>query len=625
MFDAVRNNKKIVQIFLFLIMLPFAFFGLESYVNSGGAGSDVAKVGDIKVTQQEFQQVMREQQERMRGQLGDQFDPKLLDSPQMRQAVLDDLINRRLLALEAAKRRLAVGNDAVRQTIAGIQAFQIDGQFSTERYEAVLRGQGMTPAGFEAQVRQDLTLQQLVGTVAQSSIVPRVVGDHLLALQTEQREVQELRLPVDAYLAKVTLADDAAKKFYDENASRFELPEQARAEFVVLSQDVLPVQVSDEEIKSWYDGHKERYQQPEERRASHILIGIEKLGKDKAKARAEEVLKEVQAKPAAFAELARKYSDDPGSATQGGDLGFFSRGMMVKPFEDSVFALKDGGMSGVVESDFGFHIIKLTGIRAAREKPLADVRGEIEAELKAGASARKFAEAAEGFSNLVYEQADSLQPAAEQYKLKVQQSGWLGRQADPRNGQLANPKVLEKLFAEDSIKNKRNTEAVEIAPNTLLAARIVEYKPATRQPFEEVRLGIEALLKRQEAQKLARADGEARLAALKGGDDKQAWGAVKRVSRLDAKALPMPAVQPVFRAETAKLPAYVGVEVAGAGYALYRIGKVEAGDKLDDVRRQGMLGQLASLAAQEEVQSYLKALRARYKVEVNEKAMAAEK
>ncbi|MFV5214067.1 SurA N-terminal domain-containing protein [Azonexus caeni] len=620
MFDAVRNNKRIVQGFLVLIMLPFAFFGLDSYFNGGGAGAGVAKVGDVQISQQEYQQALREQQDRVRSQVG-QVDPKMFENPAFRKAILDDLINRRLLLIEAGKRRLYVSDEAVRNAIASIEAFHENGKFSTQRYEALLRGQGMSPQGFEAQVRQDMTLQRLAGSIGQSGVLSTTVGERVLALQTEQRDVQEILLGLDAYLGKVKLADDAARKFYDENGKRFETPDQARAEFVVLSQDGLEVKVSDEEIKAWYDGHKDRYQQPEERRASHVLIATEGKDKAQARAKAEQVLKDVQATPAAFAEIAKKNSDDPGSAGQGGDLGFFGRGMMVKPFDDAVFALKEGETSGIVESDFGFHIIRLTGVRAAREKPLAEVRGEIEKELKASAASRKFAEAAEAFSNAVYEQSDSLQPAADQFKLKVQQSGWLGRQADPANGPLANAKLLAALFSDDAIKNKRNTEAVEIAPNTLAAARIVEYKPAALQPFDSVKAEIETLLRNEEAFKLAVADGQSRLAELKKGEDKQAWGAAKRVSRMDASRLPPPAVPAVFRMNTDKLPSYAGVEIRGTGYMLYRLNKVEAGEKLDDVRRQGLLGQLRSLAAQEDMQMYVSALRSRYKVEINEKAL----
>lgn len=625
MFDAVRNNKKIVQVFLALITLPFVFFGVESYVRSVGTGDDVAKVGDIKITQQQFQQAMREQQERLRAQLGGQLDPKLLDTPEARQAVLDDLISQRLLVLEASKKGMFASDDAVRRTIGSIDAFKVDGKFSSERYEAALRGQGMTPAGFEAQLRQDLTLQQLAGVIGQSGLVARTVTERLLALQSEKRDVMEYRISLDSYLDKVKLAEDAVKKFYEENAKQFELPEQAKVEYVVLSMETIGTQlaVTDAEIKAWYDGHKERFQQAEERRASHILIASEKLGKDKAKAKAEGLLKEVVKNPSLFAELAKKNSDDPGSAEKGGDLGFFGRGMMVKSFEDAAYKLKDGEISGVVESDFGFHIIKLTGIHAAKEKPLAEVRVEIEAELKKAGASRKFAEAAESFSNTVYEQADSLKPVADKFKLTVKQSGWIGRQANPANGPLANEKLLAALFSEDSIKNKRNSEAVEIAPNTLVAARIVEYKAASLQPIDGVKASIETMLKRKEAQALALKDGEARLEVLKKGEDKLAWGAAKSVSRLDASLIPPLAVSAVFKLDTIKLPAYAGVELPGAGFALFKLVKVGAGEKIDDARQQGMQRQLGQLYMQEEVQVYLAALRSRYKVDINKAALEA--
>ena len=623
MFDAVRNNKRIVQIFLALITLPFAFFGVDSYMRNSGAGNDVAKIGDVKITQQQFQQNLREQQDRLRAQLGDKFDPKMLDQPEARKAIIDDMINQRLLLVEAGKQRMFASDEAVRQTIASIDAFKVDGKFSTERYEAALRAQGMTPAGFEAQLRQDLTLQQLAGAVGQSGIVARSVSDRLLALQTEKREIVEFRLNADSYLDKAKLADDAAKKFYDENSKQFETPEQAKAEFVVLSMESIGSQlaVTDAEVKAWYDANKERFRQAEERRASHILIASEKLGKDKAKAKAEDLLQQIRKNPGAFEDLAKKNSDDPGSASKGGDLGFFGRGMMVKPFEDTTYALKEGEISGVVESDFGFHIIKLTGIHAAKEKPLADVKAEIEAELKKTGAARKFAEAAEAFSNMVYEQADSLKPVADKFKLTVKQSDWLGRQANPANGPLGNAKVVAALFSEDSVKNRRNTEAVEIAPNTLVAARIVDYKPTALQPFESVKAAVETMLKRKEAQALAAKDGETRLEALKKGEDKLTWGAAKAVSRLEARMLPPSAAQAVFRMDTTKLPSYTGVEVPGSGYSLFKLTKVTAGEQLDPARKKAMLQQLGNLVAQEEVQLYLAALRSRYKVDINQAAL----
>lgn len=624
MFDAVRNNKRIVQIFLVLITLPFAFFGVDSYVRNADSEGDVAKIGDIKITQQQFQQAMRDQQERLRTQMGGQLDPKLLDNPEARNAIINDLVDQRLLMLEASKKNMFASDDAVRVAIGAIDVFKIDGKFSSERYESALRAQGMTPAGFEAQLRQDITLQQLANGLGQSGVIARAVSDRVLGLQMERRDVQEYRLSIDAYLDKVILADGAAQKFYDENGKQFETPEQARVEYLVLSMETIGSQlaVSDAEIKSWYDSHKDRFQVPEERRASHILISAAEKGeKVKAKATAEELLKEIQKNPAIFADLAKKNSQDPGSAAKGGDLGFFGRGMMVKPFEDVAFKLKEGEISGVVESDFGFHIIKVTGIHAAKEKPLAEVKGEIEDELKKTAASRKFAEAAEAFSNIVYEQSDSLKPAAEKFNLTVKQSGWIGRKAEAGSGPLANEKLLNSVFGDEAVKNKRNTEAVETAANTLVTARILEHKPSARQPFEAVKASIETLLKRQEAQTLARKDGEARLEALKKGEDKLGWGVIKTVSRMDPRLIPQAAVAPIFKLDAAKLPGYTGIDMPGTGYALFKLAKVDAGEKLDDTRRQAMLAQLNKLAMQEEVQTYLAALRTRYKVEINKAAL----
>jgi peptidyl-prolyl cis-trans isomerase D len=623
MFDAVRNNKIITQAILGLIAITFAFFGLESYVRDPGSAGDVAKIGDLTISQQHFQEALREQQERLRTQLGEQYNAKMLEAPEARKAILDDLINQRLLMLEATKHWMFVSDEAIRQTILGIQAFNVDGRFSNERYEAALRAQGMTPAGFEAQLRQDLTLQQLAGSIARSTINANASVARILALQTEKRDVSEVLISLESHLDKVKLADDAARKYYDENSKQFQMPEQAVAEYVVLSMDAISDQltVSEAEIQAWYEGHRNQFEQPEERRASHILVASEKLGMDKARVKAEELLVEIRKNPGRFAELAGKNSDDPGSASKGGDLGYFARGMMVKPFEDTAFALADGEISGVVESDFGFHIIKVSGIRAAKLKPLAEVRSQIEADLKKTAASRKFAEAAEAFSNTVYEQADSLAPVAETFKLKINRSGWLERQPNPANGPLANEKLLASLFSEDSTKNRRNTEAVEIASNTLVAARVVDYRPAALQEFAGLKASIETLLRRQEAQVMARQEGEARLAALKNGEDRQSWSAGKLVSRLDSRLLPPPAVPVVFRMDAGKLPSYAGVELPGAGYALLRLNRVDAGAALDETSRKTLQGQLDNFSAQEELRLYLAALRNRYKVEINQSAL----
>ena len=628
MFDAVRNNQRIVQIFLGLITLPFAFWGVDSYVRNSGAGNDVASIGDSRVTVQQFDQALRERQDQMRQAMGASFKPEMINSPEARLSVLNSLIDQQLLMLESSKNRLVVTDGALRDVIGSIPSLQEDGKFSMEKYERALRAQGMSQPQFEAKLRQDLTLRQLMGTISDSAFVSQAQATTILNLQLEERQYSEFRIAPEQYADKVKVDADAVKKFYDQNQAQFEIPEQVKVEYVILSLDSMlsQISVSDAEIKARFEGHKDKYQQPEERRASHILIVAKTEGeKAAAKAKAEEVLKEVRKTPAKFADLAKQYSQDPGSAKSGGDLGYFGRGMMVKAFEEAVFKQKEGEISDVLESEFGYHIIKLTGIKTAKVKSLDEVRADIVSELKREAATRKFAESAEAFNNTVYEQSDSLQPAAEKFKLKIQQSGWLKKNPDQREaaalGPLANEKILASLFSEDAVKNKRNIEAYEIAPNTLLSARVVEHVAASTKPFESVKNDIEKLLKAQEAATLAKNTGESRLEELKkGGDDKLAWSSLKSASRMQSRDLPPAAVRAVFKAEVQKLPAYAGASVGGA-YVLYKIVKVNAPEKLDETRRNALQNEYAHILAQEELSAYLNALRARYKIDINKAAL----
>lgn len=631
MFDAVRNNKRIVQVFLVAISLPFALWGVDSYVQMAKE-TDVASIGGHKISQQEFKKVWSEQTERMRSRLGSQFNPELFNTPAAKQAVLNDLIAQRLLLLEAVNNRMGVSDEALRETIAAIPAVQENGQFSPARYDAALKAQGLTQAGFEQQMRQNLTLQQLVNGISNSTFVVPSLSDLAYRLQAEERVVQDLRLAPEAYLGSVKLADGAAKEFYDKNPKLFEVPEQGKAEYVVLSLDSLQGQVSVpvEEMKAWYESHKDRYQQGEERRASHILLTVDAAApaadKAKVKAKAEQLLAELRKTPAKFAELAKQNSQDPGSAGKGGDLGFFGHGMMVKSFDDAVFKLKDGEISGVVESEFGYHLIKLTGIKGGKGRSFEEARPEIEAELKKQAASRKFAEAAETFSNMVYEQADSLQPVAEKFKLTRQTTNWLPKNPPPQMAQamgpLGHPKLLGALFAEDAVNGKRNTEAVEVAQNTLIAARLIEHKPASLIPFDTIKAEVEKRLLREEATKLASKTGADKLAALaKDGSDKESWGASKTVSRLTAGNLPPAVLSAIFKADTAKLPAYAGVELPGAGYVLFKITKVGQPEKTDEAKRKAVVQRLTTTAAEDDLNGYMASLRSRYKVEVHKEVL----
>jgi peptidyl-prolyl cis-trans isomerase D len=626
MFDLVRNNKKFIQIVLAIIILPFALWGVDSYVSSGRS-DDVAKVGDTSITVADFQQALREQQDRLRPQLGGNPDQlALLDSPELRRGVLQELVNQRLLLLFANDSRLQVGDDLLVNFITSVPSLQEDGKFSRERYEALVAAQGMSVEMFEHRVRQDLMMQQAMLATANGAFSGRMAADRWLAAQLEEREIREHVLRADAFAADSKPDDAAVKRYYDENRARFERPEQVRVEYLVLSQNKLTenARIGDADIKAWYEANEARYKQPEQRQASHILFRADKGAPEAeikaAQTRAEELLARVQANPADFAKLAKQHSEDPGSAEKGGDLGYFGRGTMVKPFEDAVFSLKEGELSGVVRSDFGFHLIKLTGVRSEQARPLDEVRNEIAAELKSQTGSKQFAEAAEGFSNTVYEQADTLKPAAEKYGLVVENSDWLTK-GGSAVAPFANPKLLQAIFSEDAVKHRRNTEAIDTGSNTLVSARVIEHKPATVEPLESVAGAIRQLLAMEAAMAQAITTGQSQLQKLQATEKIDLpWGKARSVSRMHTPELSAEAKAAIFAAPAGALPAYAGAKVPG-GYGLYRIDKITAYDEKAGAdalaRGQALLKHYGEITAQEELVGWLAALRQRYPVTIN--------
>ncbi len=623
MFDLVRNNKRLMQIVLALVALPFAFWGIDSYQRVMSRSGEVAEVSGQKISEQEFSEALRQQQDRLRGMLGKNFDPAMFDSPAMRRELLDGIISQRLLMQYAGRNYLTVSNETLVETTMSIPAFQVDGKFSRERYDAALQNERMSPETFDAALRRDLTVQQLSGALADSGFISKSAADRLALLRAQQREISEQRIQADA--RGVQVAADAIRAFYDSNPARFQVPEEVQVEYIVLSAESLLAseQLDAAEARKVYESNLSRYGEPEQRRASHILISVKGGATDedkrKARERAQAVLSRLRASPGNFAEIAKKESGDPGSAAQGGDLGFFSRGMMVRPFDEAAFRLKPGQISDLVDSDFGFHIIKVTAIRPGKMKTFEQVRPEIELQLKKQQAGRHFAEAAEGFSNLVYEQADSLKAAADKFKLAIQTAQGVTRQA-ANVPALNNPRVLAALFSDDSLKNRRNTEAVETSPGTLVSARVLNHKPASLRAFEEVKDGIARQLAQQEAVALARKQGSALLDDLRKGDSSKArFGASKLVSRDDPKGLAPAAISQVFGAAASKLPAYAGVE-SGDGYTLYRITRVVE-IRPDEARARSVQSELGRMSGALEFKSFLDALRADAKVEINREAL----
>jgi peptidyl-prolyl cis-trans isomerase D len=625
MFNWVHSNKRLMQVVLALVALPFAFWGVQSYQSAMNVANEVASVGGQKITDREYAEALRQQQERLRAMLGKNFDPAVFDSPAMRKELLEGMIAQRLLGQFAARSHLTVDDAQLQSVIASVPAFQENGKFSLQRYTAMLGAEGYSPLAFEQSLRRDLTAQQITAALSDSGLAARESARQLAQLRAQQRDVAERSVAADPRQGQVNVKPEAVRAYYDANPDRFRVPEQVNVDYVVLNADALLAseKIDANEIKVYYESNPVKFGEPEQRRASHILIAVKNGSNAAEKARvrtkAEGILAQVRKSPAGFADLAKKNSDDSGSASLGGDVGYFSRGMMVRPFEDAAFRLKPNEISDLVESDFGFHIIKVTGIKPGKMKTLEQARPAIEEELKKQRAGRRFAEAAETFSNMVYEQADSLKPAAEKFNLPIQHAENLTRKA-AAVPLLDNPRLLAALFTDDVVKNHRNTEAVEVSPGTLLSARVTEFKPASQRPFDDVKDAIAGQLAREEAVSLARRRGAENLEELrKGTAPATGFAAARLVSREDPKGLSAGALSRIFRVDASKLPAYVGME-SPDGYVIYRISRV-IDVPTDETRERGMQSELSRARGAQEFRSFLAGLRDATKVDINAEAL----
>ncbi|RTL16338.1 MAG: peptidyl-prolyl cis-trans isomerase [Burkholderiales bacterium] len=632
MFDFVRQHNRLFQFILLLLILPsFAFVGMQGYTNMmGGANAGVASVDGRKITQAEWDNAHREQSQRIRAQ-NPAFDAKLLDTPEIKRQALESLVTERTLQAAASHLHFTPSAEAVNAR------FWNDPQFAFLRNpdgtvnKGLLAAQGMTPSMFLERLRQDYGLRQVSAPIETSVVAgdanARLAFDSLL----QQREVQLQRFGLKDFAAKISPSDADIEAFYKEpaNAAKFQLPESAQIQYLVLDIEALKqdVKFSEDDLQTYYKENATRYGVPEERRASHILIKVDRGApaeqRAKAKAKAEEILAQVRKNPADFAAVAKKNSQDEGSAANGGDLDFFGRGAMVKEFDAAVYAMKQGEISNLVETDFGFHIIQLTGTRGGDKKPFEAVRAEVEAEVRKQLAQRRYAEAAEQFGNLVYEQSDSLQPAADKLKLKVL-TATVARQPQPgAQGPLASAKLLEAVFGVDALRNKRNTEAVETGPSQLVSARVAQYNPARVPALADVKEKVREQLVRKLAAEQAKKAGEARLAALKANmADTSGLDAAVTLSRANPQGLSRAQLEAVLGADASKLPAAVGVAADDGGYVVVRINELKPRDAavIDD-KRAGQ--QYTGAWARAEAQAYLAALKSQYKAVIKVAAPAS--
>jgi peptidyl-prolyl cis-trans isomerase D len=636
MFDLIRKHIKIMQILLFILIVPsFVLFGIDGYSRFKDQGEAVAVVDGQKILQGEWDNAHKNEIERIRVSMPS-LDTKMLDTPEAKYATLERLVRDRVILVASNKLNLTASDQRLARdlqenpSIAALR--KPDGSLDVERYKQLVGAQGLSPEMFEARVRSDIAARQVLAGVGASGLSNPAMADISLNAFFERREVQVARFNTPDYASKLTLTDAQLEQYYQENPAFFQAPEQANIEYVVLDIESIRKTITPnaDDIKTYYEQNAQRLAGNEERRSSHILISAPNTAsaaeRQTAKTKADELLAQVQKSPDSFADVAKKNSQDPISADIGGDLDYLTKaGMISKSFADAAFAMKKGEISAIVESEFGYHIIRLTDIKTPKQKSFEEMRPEIETELKKQQAQKKFAEVAETFTNGVYEQADSFKAVAEKLKLEIKTANNIQRKPAPGvTGALANVKFLNAVFAPDAVDKKRNTEAVDMGTSQLASARVLQYTPARTMPFAEVKDRVKERLLAVQGAEQARKDGAAKLAAWQAAPATAATPDTLVVSREQGGKLPTPLIEASLRADASKLPALVGVDLGAQGYAIVKVTKVLERDAKPDALAQDRQ-QYTQWWSNAETAAYYNVLKDRYKAEIKVTKPSAKK
>jgi peptidyl-prolyl cis-trans isomerase D len=627
MLDQIRTVAQgwVGKALLALITIPFALFGIDSYLSSAGHNVAVAKVGGDNISIQEYDNALKNMRNRLQSE--GKFDQAQLESTEVKSLVLNQLINKKLLSDEIQNAKFAISDSQLATYVTGMPDFQKDGKFSQEIYDKTLEQNQLSPTKFEAGMRADLLAQQAQDSIARLGFISNARADEVLKLTNQHRVVTVSEIKTKDFVNQATVKPEEVKAYYELHKNKLIVPEQVKIEFLTLApvDFMRTVNVSDDEVKKYYDENSAKFQGNEQRRASHILIafGVSATPEQKqqAKAKAEEILAQIKKDPSKFEQLAVKNSQDPGSAAKGGDLGSFGHGAMVKPFEDAAFSMKVNEVSNLVESEFGYHIIKVTEI-SGQNSDFKSLKPQIKGDLMFQKAKDEFAKQAETFSDLVYTQSGSLAPAAKAFGGQVQKSDWISRESGAKFFKN-NDKIMSLIFSNEVLKDRRNTEAVEISTDNLVSARVVDYKPAAPKSFDEVKSGIESLLKFEAASKLAISKGDTALKDLRDGKAVSGieWIPEVTVDRKNAQGLTDLAMNQVFKTNITKLPAYSGLADSKQGYLLVKVIKVDTSTLVDEEAKKAAKAELNAALANEYLAAYKQSLREKANVTVNEKLL----
>lgn len=649
MFDFIRTHQRLMQLILLVLILPsFALIGVSGYTSYVSGDHDLVEVGKSGISQKEFDQARRDQLQRIQANMGAAFDPAVVDTPETRQALLDSMVERRVLIDQLERHHFTVSDAALRRTIGGIPEFQENGRFSPERYRSVLTGMGLSSKDFEEGQRGEMALERVLGPIAATAHVPDATVEAVGQALTERRVVRQRQFPVSAYKADIKVDDAQIQAWYDANQDALRVPEYATVEYLVLDEAAatqsLPA-INESDLRAFYDQNKSRYMRPGRSNVSHIQLSVPADAtpeqREDIRKQAQAIAEQASAEPAKFAELAKAKSQDAGTAANGGQLGWITRGTWPAEIETAVFALKQGQVSGAVEVSGNFHIFLANEVQAEQGESFEQARAQVEQEAKRQLAADRFAEMATRLTEQAYEDNASLAPAAQALGLEVRKAqgvavdrllaaseladNGVAAAADSADAQLLDdPRVRRALFSENSRKEKQNSGVIEISPGVMVVVRAETIHPAQVRPLDQARDFIRERLIAEKANEAAKQAGEKVLAALRDEQDKaseEGFGAPLTVSRMDAQGLNVDELKAIFEARAVALPSFIGVE-DDKGYTIVRLESVLPGE-LQPFMSMSLRAQLDQAQAAAEQRAVLAAMREQAKVKVLPEAQKA--
>lgn len=640
MFDFIRTHQRLMQLVLLVLILPsFVLIGVSGYTTYVSGDNELVKVGDSAITAQEYDQARRAQLDQFQRQMGTAFDPALLENEPTRRALLESLIDRRVIIDVATNERFSASDAALRNVIANTPDFQEDGKFSAGRYNELLAMSGLDSKMYEQGRRSELALDRVLGPVRATGTVPAPVASLLRQALVAERTLRLASFDAADYREGIQVSDEDIAAWYEEHKSEFALPEQVSIQYLLLNEEAamknLPA-ISEAELKKYYEQNKARYVQPPRVDVSHILIsvpaGANGEAREAARKSAQEIADRVAADPASFADVAREASQDAGTARNGGKLGWISHGMWPEAIEKAVFALEKGKVSGVVEGPEGFHVFKADDVQAEQGESFEQARAKVESEVRRQLGAEQFSDMASKLTGLVYDNPESLEPAASALGLEIRAADGVARDrllsedeagknaasAGQHAAILEDVRVRRALFSSAVLADKQNSGVIEISPDTMVVVRVADRKPEHIPELAAVKDRIASRLVDERAAEAARKAGEAALEKYKAASADvlpEGFSEPRKVSRLQSQGLSKPLFDAVFAAGTDALPAYVGVGDE-TGYIIARVEQASDGSSVDQGLLAGLNEEIGSAWGQLEEQAVLRALREQAKVKI---------